>query len=77
MSGSQIKAPGSAGGSLLKIPAICLAPEYIAEELLRLEGFSEIEYVGLDALNANNLVTANRADLTVDVPPLLLQAARA
>ena len=26
-------------------PAICLAPQYLAEELLRLEGFSQVEYV--------------------------------
>ena len=29
---------------LVKNPAICLAPEYLAEELLRLEGFAEVEY---------------------------------
>ena len=26
-------------------PAICLAPQYLAEELLRLEGFTEVEYL--------------------------------
>jgi NitT/TauT family transport system substrate-binding protein len=26
-------------------PAICLAPQYLAEELLRLEGFSDVDYV--------------------------------
>src|SRR5437870_4850827 len=30
---------------LVHTPAICLSPQYRAEELLRLEGFSEIEYV--------------------------------
>jgi hypothetical protein len=30
---------------LLETPAICLAPMYLAEQLLHLEGFSEIEYV--------------------------------
>jgi NitT/TauT family transport system substrate-binding protein len=30
---------------LAKIAGICLAPQYIAEELLRAEGFSEIAYV--------------------------------
>jgi hypothetical protein len=29
---------------LTQDPAICLAPQYLAEELLRLEGFAEIEY---------------------------------
>jgi NitT/TauT family transport system substrate-binding protein len=30
---------------LVHAPAICLSPQYLAEELLRLEGFSEIQYV--------------------------------
>jgi NitT/TauT family transport system substrate-binding protein len=28
-----------------KIPSICLSPQYVAEELLRAEGFRQIEYV--------------------------------
>ncbi len=31
---------------LSKVPSICLAPQYVAEELLRAEGFTHIEYVG-------------------------------
>ena len=30
---------------LLSDSVICLAPQFLAEELLRLEGFSEVEYV--------------------------------
>ena len=30
---------------LIQAPTICLAPQYVAEELLRAEGFSEIEYI--------------------------------
>ena len=30
---------------ILYAPAICLGPEFLAEEFLRLEGFSEVEYV--------------------------------
>ena len=30
---------------LAKVNAICVAPEYVAEELLRTEGFTDIEYV--------------------------------
>ena len=33
---------------LAKIPAICLAPQYVADELLRAEGFTEIRYVDGD-----------------------------
>ena len=27
-------------------PAICVAPQYVAEELLRAEGFTDVRYVG-------------------------------
>src|SRR5207245_2402670 len=30
---------------ILKFPAICVAPQYVADELLRAEGFTEIAYV--------------------------------
>jgi NitT/TauT family transport system substrate-binding protein len=30
---------------LLKFPGICIAPQYVAEELLRTEGFTDIRYI--------------------------------
>ena len=30
---------------LAKVPTICIAPQYIADELLRAEGFTDIRYV--------------------------------
>jgi NitT/TauT family transport system substrate-binding protein len=57
---------------LVKIPAICLAPEYVAEDLLRLEGFSEVEYVAVDTQIVSDLLAENRADVTVSSPPQLL-----
>ena len=30
---------------ILKNPGICIAPQYVAEELLRAEGFTEIRYI--------------------------------
>jgi NitT/TauT family transport system substrate-binding protein len=33
---------------LAKIPITCLAPQYVATELLRIEGFTDIQYVGLE-----------------------------
>jgi hypothetical protein len=59
---------------LVKIPAICLAPEYLAEELLRLEGFTDIEYVGSDRSVTHELITRNLADMTATAPPELLPA---
>jgi NitT/TauT family transport system substrate-binding protein len=35
-----------------KIPGICNAPQYVAQELLRAEGFAEIRYVDLPAAGA-------------------------
>ena len=34
---------------ILKNPGICIAPQYVAEELLRAEGFTDIRYVYLGA----------------------------
>jgi NitT/TauT family transport system substrate-binding protein len=34
---------------LTKVPGICLAPQYVAAELLRAEGFTEIQYVDTPA----------------------------
>jgi NitT/TauT family transport system substrate-binding protein len=62
---------------LTEDPAICLAPQYLAEELLRLEGFSQIEYVKVPtggAAGANVLATG-AADIKMlgvfDVLPTL------
>src|SRR5215469_11418124 len=30
---------------IVKSPAICIAPQYVAEELLRAEGFTDVRYV--------------------------------
>ena len=30
---------------LIKTPGICIAPQYVAEELLKIEGFTDIRYV--------------------------------
>jgi len=57
-------------------PAICLAPQYLAEELLRLEGFSRIEYVRATGgdLDPNILLLDGRADLSLDAATALVPA---
>src|SRR5262245_37755425 len=57
---------------LVKLPVICLSPECLAEELLRLEGFTEIEYVEIEQNSASDLLLADKADITATVPPTLL-----
>src|SRR5260370_41450496 len=47
---------------LVRSPAICISPLYLAEELLRLEGFTEIEYVRMTGNLLTQAVAAGRGD---------------
>ena len=61
---------------LIHDPAICLAPQYLAEDLLHLEGFTQVEYVtevGGDP-DPNVLLVAGRADLSLDAVTALVPA---
>ena len=51
----------------VKIPGICNAPQYVAEELLQAEGFTDISYVGPVAAGAPavDAVARGNADFTV------------
>ena len=42
-------APETTTIRLGKIPGICIAPQYVADELLRAEGFTDIRYVSTEA----------------------------
>jgi NitT/TauT family transport system substrate-binding protein len=58
---------------LVHAPAICLAPQYISEDLLRLEGFSEVEYIELSqVIDPSRVVAAGRADISMDAAPVFL-----
>ena len=61
---------------LVQNQAICLAPQYLAEELLRLEGFSQIEYVPRrdDDSDPNVPIADGRADFTMDGATSLVPA---
>ncbi len=60
---------------LIRITGICIAPQYVAEELLRAEGFTEVEYVPAPVgLGAARAVAAGDADITLTfVAPLILR----
>ena len=55
--------------------SICLAPEYMAEELLYGEGFTEVQYVKKEAgVTLHKAVASGEVDLTPNfVGPILLQ----
>jgi NitT/TauT family transport system substrate-binding protein len=57
---------------LVHAPAICLAPQYLAEELLHLEGFSEVTYVDNPSGRPATSLATGQADFTQDGAPSLL-----
>jgi len=61
---------------LTQDPAICLAPQYVAEELLRLEGFSDVQYAKVPTGAAGmNVLATGAADIKMlgvfDILPVL------
>ena len=54
---------------IAQIPAICLAPQYIAEELLRGEGFTDVQYVKVPQAQNLKSSLAGDIDLSADAAP--------
>jgi NitT/TauT family transport system substrate-binding protein len=58
---------------LAKIPGICIAPQYVAEELLRSEGFTNVQYVEL-SVNTYEGFTAGTIDISMAfIAPYIIQ----
>jgi hypothetical protein len=51
---------------LTATPAICLAPQYVAEGLLEAEGLTDVQYVKLDNPTPNRAVASGDADISMD-----------
>jgi NitT/TauT family transport system substrate-binding protein len=50
---------------LVKVPSICQAPQYVAEELLKSEGFTEVIYIQKDSdLGIQQALASGEADLS-------------
>jgi NitT/TauT family transport system substrate-binding protein len=55
---------------LLHKPSICGAPQYVAEELLRAEGFTDIRYIKLaSSAEVNDAIMHGRADFDAHFAP--------
>ena len=54
---------------VLHSPGICLVPQYLAEDLLHLEGFDEVEYVKDQYDSGFKDVAADKADVTINDAP--------
>src|SRR5215510_5294485 len=60
---------------LLHKPTICGAPQYVAEELLRAEGFTDIRYTQIaSSAEVNDAVTHGRADFDAHFAPQWVSA---
>jgi NitT/TauT family transport system substrate-binding protein len=63
---------------LHKTLGVCVAPQYVAEELLRAEGFAEVQYVAADpakiTLSIYQQLAAGTLDISMAfVPPFIIQ----
>jgi len=59
---------------LIHRPSLCEAPNYVAEELLRGEGFRDISYVKRDFGEAENALAAGDVDIAMLFgPPMILR----
>jgi NitT/TauT family transport system substrate-binding protein len=60
---------------LLKFPGICIAPQYVAEELLGTEGFTDIRYIDAGpSVDLSVKVARGEADFTLDFAAKVIQA---
>jgi NitT/TauT family transport system substrate-binding protein len=58
---------------LYRAPTTCFAPQYVAEELLRLEGFSDVEYVELQSTaTVAQEMASGRFDIGMKTAPYLV-----
>jgi len=59
---------------LAQIPGICIAPQYVAEELLRSEGFTDIQYVKVGSGTMYKAFAAGEIDMSMAfVAPFIMQ----
>ena len=60
---------------LVRTIAICLAPQYLAEQLLRLEGFTDVQYIEqIPGGTLVDILEKGQADLTQEAAPALVYA---
>jgi len=57
---------------LVDAPSICTAPQYIAEEFLRLDGFTDVQYLPVGTRNGPYALADGRGDIAMwDAPGLM------
>ena len=59
---------------LVSIPGVCVAPQYVAEELLRGEGFTDVQYVKLQLGGLYKAFASGDVDISMAyAPPFIIQ----
>jgi len=54
----------------MRTPSLCHAPQFVAEELLRAEGFTEIQYIeGKSSAEINPAIASGRVDFNTHFAP--------
>src|SRR5712691_7687739 len=72
-SSAQEAPPETTTIRLGKIASICIAPQYVADELLRAEGFTDIRYVATDAgIPAALSLARGEVDFTANFAPAMI-----
>ncbi len=59
---------------IAKVPAICLAAQYVAEELLFGEGFTDVQYVEIPLPKVVKSISAGEIDFSADTAPSVIIA---
>ena len=50
---------------LNKVPGICIAPQYVADELLRTEGFTDVRYVPISSAIQHRSIMLGEVDFSL------------
>ena len=59
---------------LVSIPGVCVAPQYVSEELLRSEGFTDVQYVKLQLGGLYKAFASGDVDVSMAyAPPFIIQ----
>jgi NitT/TauT family transport system substrate-binding protein len=67
-------APETTRIRLTSIPGVCVAPQYVSEELLRVEGFTDVQYVKLKLDELYKAFASGAVDISMAyVPPFIIQ----
>jgi NitT/TauT family transport system substrate-binding protein len=67
--------PETTALKLAQVPGLCVAPQYMAEELLRGEGFTEVRYVKIEGtVEIEKALTSGEADISMNyAAPIIIR----